>query len=240
MKTKMSVPVMVWVVVLIGVGAVPARAAMPVIDIRAIAQAIQQVQSWKSQLAGMTNQLNQLRSQYQAITGTRGMQNLLKLTPAARNYLPPSWSELLAVANGASGSYAGLSSKVRAAISANAILSSADLARLSPTQRARIEEGRKAAALVQVMSQRAYEGTSERFTALQGLIDSIGRATDQKAIDDLTARIGSEQAMLANEQAKLVSLAQMTEADREARRQRERETVLKGIGSASALPAVSY
>ena len=46
--------------------------------------------------------------------------------------------------------------------------------------------------------------------------------------------------MLANEQAKLASLAQMTAADQEARRQREKEAVLKGIGSAAALPRVSY
>ena len=93
----------VWVLVL-GLGslgaAAPASAGMPVIDVANLAQAIQQVLSWGQQLQGMTQQYNelvqsyqQLQSTYDSLTGPRGMQNLLPVSLANRNYLPVNYSQ---------------------------------------------------------------------------------------------------------------------------------------------------
>ena len=57
-------------------------------------------------------------------------------------------------------------------------------------------------------SRQALEVTSERFASLQQLIDAIPGATDPKAVLDLQARIAAEQAMLQNEQTKLMVLYQ--------------------------------
>src|SRR5258708_40245050 len=85
----------------------PASAGMPVIDVANLAQAIQQVLSWGQQLQGMTQQYTQLvqsyeqlQSTYNSLTGPRGMQNLLSVPLANRNYLPANYSQMTGVING--------------------------------------------------------------------------------------------------------------------------------------------
>jgi len=218
----------------------PSKAAWPVIDLASIRQLIQQVSYWKQQISGMTNQLNQLKQTYASLTGTRGMQNLLGLTPQMRNYLPPDWASLMNVVQSTGGGYAGLSARAKQILIANAILTATDLSRLSPAHRQIVEDGRNAAAMLQVMSQTAYAETSTRFSALQQLISSIGSATDPKAIEDLQGRIEAEQTMLQNESAKLESLRQSAEGAALAREQRALEQRVRGIGSINSLPTVTY
>src|ERR1700690_1742212 len=87
----------------------PARAGMPVIDAANLAQAIQQVLSWGQQLQAMAQQYTklvqsyeQLQSTYNSLTGPRGMQNLLSVSLANRNYLPATYSQMSGVINGTS------------------------------------------------------------------------------------------------------------------------------------------
>ena len=110
---------------------------------------------------------------------------------------------MIGVINNANATYSGLAAQVQAAMNANAVLSSAQMRALSPRQQQILVQGRKAAAMTQVMSQAAYQNTSQRFTAIQQLINAIGGARDTKAIQDLHGRIAAEQAMLQNEQTKL-------------------------------------
>src|SRR5271168_1594963 len=72
----------------------PAQAGMPVIDAANLTQAIQEVLSWGQQLQGMVRQYDQLVSTYDSLTGPRGMQSLLPISPAQRNYLPANYSQL--------------------------------------------------------------------------------------------------------------------------------------------------
>jgi type IV secretion system protein VirB5 len=148
----------------------------------------------------------------------------------ARNYLPPDYAELLDTINGASATYAGLSSQIQAAMAANAVLSNAQLSVLSPEMRQIVENGRRAAAMINTTSQSAYQNTSQRFAALQQLISMIGAAGDSKAIQDLQGRINAEQAMLTNEQSKLQTLYQIAQADQWTRHQQVREQVISGHG----------
>ncbi|HEU4458821.1 MAG TPA: P-type DNA transfer protein VirB5 [Methylibium sp.] len=226
--------------VLVGLAPMHARAGIPVIDVTAVANLIQQIAYWQQQIQGMTNQLNQLRSQYAAITGGRGMEALVPMTNAARNYLPPDYQQLMDVLNGTSSAYAGLSGQIQSALNANAVLSNASLASLSPEQRRILEDGRRSAALAQTMSRSAYQNTSQRFAVLQQLVTAIGSAGDAKAIADLQGRIGAEQAMLSNEQNKLAQLAQVMQADQLAQAQRRRELAIQGIGDIDALRPVRY
>jgi type IV secretion system protein VirB5 len=204
----------------------PKAAGIPVIDVAAIVQLIQQITYWQQQIQGMVNQLNQLRASYAAITGGRGMEALLPYAGLARNYLPPDYQELLNAANGANGAnstYSALASQVRAAVNATAVLSNGQLSLLSPAERALVEDGRRAAGTIQATTRAALQSTSQRFAALQQLIGAIGTAGDDKAIQDLQGRIAAEQAMLQNEQTKLQTLYQITQADQWANEQRTRE-----------------
>ena len=207
-----------------------AHAGIPVIDAANLAQAIQQVAAWVQQYQQMVQQIQQLRQSYAAITGGRGMENLLQLSNAARNYLPPDYAQVMDVVNGVSVTYAGLSGQVRAITAANAVLTNAQLDAMSPEMRQIVEQGRRAAAMLSAMTQSAHQNTSGRFVQLQQLIDQIGKAGDDKAIQDLQGRIVAEQAMLTNEQTKLQALYQIAQAEQLAQQQRVREQVVSGHG----------
>lgn len=217
-----------------------ARAGIPVIDVTAIANLVQQVGYWQQQITAMSNQLNQLQQTYNSMTGGRGMESLMPITNQQRNYLPRDYTELMNVMNGASTTYAGLSSQVQSAMAANAVLSSTQLANMTPEMRQIVENGRRAAAMIGTMSQSAYQNTSQRFGALQGLMTAIGAAGDTKAILDLQGRIAAEQAMLTNEQSKLQQLFQVAQADQWAQQQRIRERAAADVGSVNGLGSVRY
>ena len=160
------------------------------------------------------------------------------LSGTVRNYLPPDWQALADTLNGLGGAYGALASQLDSTLRANAVLTPEHLARLSTQQREHLESTRKAAALLQVTSRQALESSSQRFTALQQLIDAIPSATDEKAILDLQARIAVEQAMLQNEQTKLQMLNQTVEAEARARELRARELAIANIGSLRDRPAI--
>lgn len=218
-----------------------ARAGIPVIDVTAIANLMQQVMYWQQQISGMQKQYEQLKASkdqlaqtHGAMTGTRGMEQLLPTSDLARNYLPPNYGELMGTLNGSSASYAGLSSQVQSIMRANSILSGTQMDALSPELRQIVEQGRQSAAMLNGATQNAYQNTSQRFSALQQLINRIATAQDPKAIQDLQARIQAEQNMLTNEQTKLQSLYQMARAEEAAQQQRTREQVISAHGGFSA------
>ena len=218
-----------------------AKAGIPVIDVTAIANLIQQVMYWQQQISGMQKQYDQLKESkdqltqtHNAMRGSRGMEQLLPTSEQARNYLPPSYGELMNTVNGSSAGYAGLTNQVQSIMKANSILSGTQMEALSPELRQIVEQGRQSAALLNGMTQNAYQNTSQRFSALQQLIHRIGSAQDPKAIQDLQARIQAEQNMLTNEQTKLQSLYQIARAEEAAHQQRTREQVISGHGGFNA------
>jgi len=216
----------------------PLHAQWAVVDVGAITQLIQEVSYWKQQIQAMSSQLNQLQSTYNAMTGSRGMQNLLPQTPQTRNYLPTNWQGLMATLNGLSGSYSVLSAQLNSTLSANAVLTPAQLSRLSSQEQAQLQSSRNSAALMQATSQQALQASSQRFTSLQQLINAIPTATDQKGALDLQARIAAEQAMLQNEQTKIQTLNQALQADERARQQRAQELSISNLGSLRTLPPI--
>ena len=210
-----------WVCLAISLAAAPAaRAQWAVVDVGAIAQLMQEVRTMTQQLLTAQAQLQQANATLQSMSGGRGMQLLLSGTN--RNYLPTSSAQLTGAMQG-SGSYPGLSLGVRNAVSANAVLTPAQLATLSPADQQRITAARQAAALRQALAEESLSNSSSRFAALQSLISTIGSASDQKAILDLQARITAELGMLQNEQTKLQVLAQAGDAINAANAQRNLE-----------------
>jgi type IV secretion system protein VirB5 len=221
--------------VMLGLGT-SAHAQWAVVDVGAIAQLLQQVKLIEQGLQTAQNQLSQAQQAYQSMTGSRGMQNLLSGTN--RNYLPSNWTQVVSALNGGGGAYGTLSSNIQSSMGANAVLTPAAVANLSPAERTVLQAQRQNAALLQATSQQALAATSSRFASLQQLISTIGTATDPKAILDLQARIAAEQAMVANDQTKLQVLYQAIQAAQSALEQRSREQALNDIGSLRSLPAM--
>ncbi len=217
-----------------------ARAGIPVIDFAAIANLIQQIMYWQQQISAMQKQFDelkaskeQLKQTYESMSGSRGMEQLLATSDAARNYLPSNYADLRRSLDTPVPGYAGLSEQVRSIVSANSVLSTTQMDALSPELRQLVEQGRQSAALLDGMTQTAFQNTSQRFSALQTLITAIARARDPKAIQELQARIQGEQNMLTNEQTKLQALYQLSQADEARLRQRTRERVVSGHGEFS-------
>ncbi len=211
----------------------PAHAQFAVIDVASVTQLVSEVQQLEQQVATARSQLAQAQSEYAAITGGRGMQLLLSGT--VRNYLPTNWADLSQVMSGASGSFPALAGQVNALLAANAVLTPAQVATLTPLQQAQIASARQSPALLQALARTALANSSDRFTSLQQLISAIGGATDQKASLDLNARIAAEEAMLHNEQTKLQMLSQVAESQEWARVQALREQAIADQGSLRSL-----
>lgn len=209
------------------VTACPAHAQWAVVDVGAIAQLVQQVTTMREQLTTAQSHLIQAQQQFQSMTGVRGMQNLLALSPQMRNYLPADWAQLSAALQGANSALGG---QVRNTVNINAVLTAGQLDYLPAEVRTILEGARRSAALSQVTTRTALENTSNRFQSIQQLINAIPTAGDQKAILDLQARIQVELGMLQNEQTKLQVLQQVSLAEESAQQQRAREYTLAGRG----------
>jgi type IV secretion system protein VirB5 len=235
MESLRNVLSVVFVALLLG-GVAPAQAQMAVVDAGAILRLKEQIDYLQQQLETARGHLEQARQQYASMTGGRGMEQLLAGT--ARNYLPPDWQAVARTLDGVQGQYSALSRDLAALVDANAVLTPDQLTRLSADEREQLEAARRSAALSQATSRQALDATSERFASLQQLINAIPDATDQKAVLDLQARIGAEQAMLLNEQTKLMLLSQAIQAEEAARRQRASELAISNIGSLRRLPAI--
>src|SRR5450755_426403 len=210
-----------------------ANAQWAVIDVGAIAQLVKQVATLQQQLTTANNMLSQAQSQFQSLTGSRGMQNLL--SGITYNYLPPDWSTLIAAINQTSSSYSALSSSIQSNVSANAVLSASQVAALSAPEASQLQAARKSAATLQALTQQALSTTSSRFASIQQLITAIGTATDAKGALDLQARIQSEQGLLQTESTKLGILYQVVQAEELTRKQQARENAIASVGSLRTL-----
>jgi len=212
-----------------------AHAQFAVIDVAAVTQLVSEVQQLEQQLATARNQLLQAQAEFQAMTGNRGLQSLLSGT--VRNYLPPDWTTVegaLQGVTGAAGAYPALTGDLTRAIAANAVLSPQQLAALPAATGQSLQAGRQSAALLQALTHEALLNSSDRFAALQQLIDAIGSTNDQKSVLELQARIAAEGGMLQNERTKLQDLYQGVQAEQWANAQRARELVVSGHGQFSS------
>jgi type IV secretion system protein VirB5 len=214
----------------------PAQAQFAVIDVGAITQLVLEVQQLEQALQVAQAELAQAQQAYAAITGGRGME--LLLAGIVRNYLPPNWATLIAVANGGGGVYGALGGDVTATILRNRILTGADTATFSDPELAQLKAERAAVALNESLTRAELSNVSDRFDAIQRLINAIPTATDEKAILDLQARIQAEQGMLQNENTKLHVLYQAAQSQAQSERARAEEQAIHDIGHLNALPAM--
>jgi len=211
-----------------------AHAQFAVIDAASIAQLVRQLATMQQQLTQLENQLREAQAQYAAITGDRGMENLL--SGVNRNYLPTDWGSLMAAVNQSGSSYPALSASVQTNINSNAVLSASQVGSLSTSEQAQLLADRQTTAMLEATVQQALSTTSSRFASLQQLISAIGTAQDAKASLDLQARVAAEETMVQNDQTKLQVLYQAAQAQQWIQGERASEQAISDIGSLRALP----
>lgn len=200
-----------------------AKAQIPVTDGASIAQQIanqvETIAKWKMQYDQMTSQINQMKQQYESLTGSRGLGNILN-NPALREYLPADWQGVYDAVK--TGGYAGLSGRAQSiyedtkAFDACAHFKIAD-------QRTACEAQAVKGAQDKAFALDAYDKAKSRLNQIDQLMAKINDAPDPKAIAELQGRIAAEQAMIQNEQTKLQMYAMVAAAEDRLQEQRAHE-----------------
>lgn len=85
------------------------------------------------------------------------------------------------------------------------------------------ERSRRTMVTDKAIGLRAYEGAQQRLDQIDGLMDEISRTQDQKAIEELQARIAAEQTAIQNETTKLQMIAHLRHAEQTLIAEQKRE-----------------
>lgn len=222
-----------------------AQAGIPVIDAANLANSMQQVIAWGKQYTQMVDSINQLRAQYaqleatyNSMTGNRGLGTLLNgaTDQAARRYLPEHAAEIERLADGLVAGYGPLQSSIA---SLKAAVSTMPAGTFGPGTDALNVLSAKINSLAtqRALGQAAYSSAAQRTRDIESLIATTGVAADPKAMAELQARIGAQQALLQNESAKLQAMAYMQTVEEQQAKQRAQELV--GKWSRPTLPTFS-
>lgn len=202
---------------LAAVGA-PARAAgIPVIDVANLAQSIQQVVNDITAISNQIQQIEQLQMQLESINGVRNLGTVFS-SSALMNYVPAK-AYLQLGATDALG-YAGLGGAGKALRDAGMVYNCMDREGPARTQcQAALARPYQQKGLLQD----AMNAAAGRLGQIQALMHQIDATSDQKSIQELQARIGAENALLAHETTQIQMLQGMAESDERISRSRDRE-----------------
>jgi type IV secretion system protein VirB5 len=227
-------------------GVTNANAGIPVIDVAAIAQQVQQVIAWGKQYTQMVDQINNLRNQYSqlqttynSLTGDRGLATLLNAgaDQAARRYLPEQADELEKLSAGLVSGYGPLQSSIASLRSKVSSLPPGTFGAGTDALKA-LSAKLDSIATQQAMGKAAYSAAAQRTRDIENLIATSGVATDPKAIAEMQTRITAQQALLQNESSKLQAMAYMQQTEQAQNEQRANETISKW--GKTTLPAVAF
>jgi type IV secretion system protein VirB5 len=176
------------------VTAFSAKAQIPTTDAVALTQRLLQIQN-------AVDQLTQMKSQVQALTGNSGIGMALN-NPALRSYLPDQWESVYNSVK--SGNLQGLSSAT------TQILQQEGLANGATPGQQRVNN---TLAANKAMAQSAYDASIARLQNIQSLMQqsTLTQSASEKA--DLNNRMQAEMAMIQNEQTRLNMMTSLQQAE---------------------------
>lgn len=200
-----------------------AHAQIPVTDGASIAQQvsaqIETIAKWKMQYDQMTSQINQMKQQYESLTGSRNLGQILN-NAALRDYLPNDWQGVYDAVK--SGGYSGLSGRALSIYEGNKAFDACAHFKIAD-QRTACEAQAVKGAQDKAFALDAYDKAKSRLTQIDQLMAKINDTPDPKAIAELQGRIAAEQAMIQNEQTKLQMYQMVAAAEDRLQEQRQRE-----------------
>jgi type IV secretion system protein VirB5 len=211
--------------VLIAFGANGARAqGIPVIDVANLVQTILQVLNDVTKISNQVQQITELQNQLNSINGIRNLGQVFN-NPMLKNYVPAEAYTYLNAVN--TSGYSGLNATAKALRDAGMVYNCMDLAGGARTD--------CQAALAQPYQQKgllqdAMKSASGRLSQINALMDQINGTSDQKAIQEIQARIGAENALLAHEVSQVQMLQGMADSEERIARSRERERQYQMLG----------
>ena len=204
--------------IFLALGANSARAqGIPVIDAANLIQTVQQVMDDITAIENQVQQINQLQSQLDSINGIRNLGNVFN-NPLLKNYLPAETYTYLNAIN--TSGYSGLSATAKALRDAGMVYNCMDLDGAARTNcQAALSQPYQQKGLLQD----AMKSAAGRLSQIQSLMDQISATTDQKAVQEIQARIGAENALLAHEMSQVQMLQGMADSEERIARSRDRE-----------------
>ncbi|EKN6008513.1 P-type DNA transfer protein VirB5 [Yersinia enterocolitica] len=192
-------------------------------NLATVAQWAKDIAEMKAQFDMLSNQYDQMQKDYEAVTGSRGLGNIMA-NEAFRDYLPNDWQTVYDSVK--SGGYSGLSGTGQAVYNENKIFDGcAHIA--NDEQRIACEAWAVKGAQDKGFALDAYETAKNRITQIDQLMAQINETQDPKAIAELQGRIAAEQANIQNEQTKLTLYAMVAEAEEKLQVQRDHELTMK-------------
>jgi type IV secretion system protein VirB5 len=206
-------------------GAGNARAqGIPVIDVANLVQTIQQVLDDITSIENQVQQINQLQSQLNSINGIRNLGQVFN-NPMLKNYVPAEAYTYLNAVN--TSGYSGLNATAKALRDAGMVYNCMDLAGAARTDcQSALAQPYQHKGLLQD----AMKSAAGRLTQINSLMDQINATSDQKAVQEIQARIAAENALLAHEVSQVQMLQGMADSEERIARSRERERQYQMLG----------
>lgn len=190
---------------------------IPVIDAANLIQTIQQVMNDITAINNQVQQIVQLQDQLRSMSGVRNLGDVFN-NPLLRNYVPAEAYTLINAVN--SSGYSGLNTTAKALRDLHMVYNCLD--------RSGDEQTRCQAMLAQPYQQKgllqdAMKSAAGRLSQIQSLMRQINATVDQKAVLEIQARIGAENALLAHEMSQVQMLQGMSDSEERIAQSRERE-----------------
>lgn len=210
--------------------AVPARAAVPVIDEFSNAvrtsEAAQQIAKWGSQLSAMQQQYQQLQSTYYAMAHVTDLGSAVSAlgTVGIRNPLPIDPSSVQNMMNG-SGGVSGVTSSLSSIMSS---IGNSNRVYTSPGSSFMDQENNRSAggiAGAQALAMELYRAAGDRMQHIDQLRCQIPTASDPATREALIAQISAESTAIQNQTLQAQALGNYMQgaiANREQRQQEKR------------------
>jgi type IV secretion system protein VirB5 len=196
--------------------------AMPVFDAAAYAQAVQQIQAWKQQFQQMTLQLKQMQAQHDALTGSRGLGEIMN-NPQLRNLVPAdAVNAFNSLRAGGTGAMTAEAIRLRGASKIY------DCENRSGTDLVTCQAFLNTSSQALAYQQNAMMRLNQRLQQVDGLQGQINMTNDPKSIAELSARLIAESAQIANDANRLAVLRSTADmADRASQQAlKERELLM--------------
>jgi type IV secretion system protein VirB5 len=203
----------------------PARATgIPVIDIANLIQTILQVLNDVTKIQNQVQQITQLQDQLNSINGFRNLGQVFN-NPTLKNYVPAEAYTYINAIN--TVGYSGLNGTAKALRDAGMVYNCMDLA---GTERTRCQAALAAPYQTKGLLQDAMKSAAGRLAQINSLMGQINATADQKAVNEIQARIGAENALLAHEVSQVQMLQGMADSEERIARSRDRERQYQMLG----------
>ncbi|MCV2366984.1 TrbJ/VirB5 family protein [Roseateles oligotrophus] len=190
---------------------------IPVIDVANLVQTVQQVVNDITAIQNQIQQITQLQAQIASMNGKRLLGTVAN-NPLLRNYVPANaYTAVNAV--GSSG-YGGLNLTAKGLRDTGMVYNCLDLVGQARTNcQAALAQPYQHKGLLQD----AMKSASGRLSQINALMGQIDATADQKAVQEIQARIGAENALLAHEMSQVQMLQGMADSEERIARSRDRE-----------------